>query len=96
MSVIHKQNLKKLKCYIFKKKILNLCIVYSKCSHKDEKIFKEEESIEILKILALISNLHEYQKMYNHVWRKHKPRIYYEKSRWKRNYLIEEINQNEL
>ena len=55
MSVIHKQNLKKLKCYIFKKKILNLCIVYSKCSHKDEKIFKEEESIEILKILALIN-----------------------------------------
>ena len=55
MSVIHKQNLKKLKCYIFKKENLNLCIVYSKCSHKDEKIFKEEESIEILKILALIN-----------------------------------------
>ena len=70
MSVIHIQNLKKLKYmfnnYTFKKK-LNLCIVYSKCSHKDEKIFKEEESIVILKILGLISNLHEYQKMYNHV-----------------------------
>ena len=31
------------------------------------KIFKEEESIEILKILGLITNIEEYQKIYNHV-----------------------------
>ena len=30
-------------------------------------IFKEEESIEILKILGLINNIEEYQKIYNHV-----------------------------
>ena len=40
-----------------------------------KKIFKEEESIEILKILGLINNTEEYQKIYNHVWRKHKSRI---------------------
>ena len=29
-------------------------------------IFKEEESIEILKILGLINNIEEYQKIYNY------------------------------
>ena len=52
--------------YIFKK-ILSLSIVYSKCGHEYEKIFKEEESVEILKILGLINNIEEYQKTYNHV-----------------------------
>ena len=56
------------------KKTLSLSIVYSKCGHKYEKIFKKEESIEILKVLGLINNIEEYQKVYNHVWRKHKPR----------------------
>ena len=37
-----------------------------------ENIFKEEESVEILKILGLITNIEEYQKIYNHVSRKHK------------------------
>ena len=32
-----------------------------------KKIFKEEESIEILKILYLITNKEEYQKIYNHL-----------------------------
>ena len=40
-----------------------------------KKIFKEEKSIEILKILGLINNIAEYQKIYNHAWRKHKSRI---------------------
>ena len=31
-------------------------IICSKCGNKDEKIFKKEESIEILKILGLIKN----------------------------------------
>ena len=39
------------------------------------KIFKEEESIEILKILGLINNIEEHQKIYNHAWRKQKPKI---------------------
>ena len=56
------------------KKTLSLSIVYSKCGHKYEKIFKKEESIEILKVLGLINHIEEYQKIYNHVWRKHKPR----------------------
>ena len=47
----------------------------SKCDHEHEKIFKEEESIEILKILGLINNIEEYQKMYNHAWRKYKSGI---------------------
>ena len=51
--------------YIFKK-TLNLSIVYSKCGHEYKKIFKEEQSTEILKILVLINNIKEYQKIHNH------------------------------
>ena len=36
-----------------------------------KKIFQEEESIEILKITGLVTNIEENQKKY-HVWRKHK------------------------
>ena len=52
--------------YIFKK-TLSLSIVYHKCGHEYKKIFKEEESVEILKILGFINNIEEYQKIYNHV-----------------------------
>ena len=31
-----------------------------------KKIFKEEESIEVLKTLSLIKNVEEYQKIYNY------------------------------
>ena len=31
-----------------------------------KKVFKEEESMEMLKILELINNIAEYQKIYNH------------------------------
>ena len=54
-------------------KSLSLSIVYSKCGHENEKTFKEEESIEILKILGLINNIEEYHKIYNHAWRNYKP-----------------------
>ena len=60
------ENFKKLNYHIFKK-ILSPSIVYSKCGHEYEKIFKEEESIDILKNLGLISNVEEYQKIFNHV-----------------------------
>ena len=46
----------------FLKKSLDLSIVYSKCGHEYKKIFKEEDLIEILKILILITNIEEYQK----------------------------------
>ena len=38
-------------------KTLVLSIICSKCQNEDEKMFKEEESIEILKILCLIDNI---------------------------------------
>ena len=56
-------------------KSLRISIVYSKCGHENEKKFKEEESIEILKVLGLINNIEEYQKIYNHTWRNYKPTI---------------------
>ena len=81
--------------YIFKR-TLSLSIVYSKCGHVREKIFKEEELIEISNILGLITNIEEYQKIYNHVWRKHEARVILKKIDETRNYLTEETNQNEL
>ena len=38
-------------------KTLVLSIICSKCKNEDEKLFKEEESIEILKILGIIDNI---------------------------------------
>ena len=38
-------------------KILALSIVCSKCKNEDGKIFKEEESIEILKTIGLTKNI---------------------------------------
>ena len=66
MFAINIENLKNLNITYFQK-ILSLSIVYRKCGHKYEKIFKEEESIEILGILGLINNIEVYQKIYNHV-----------------------------
>ena len=56
MFAINIENFKKLKYYIFKK-TLSISIVYSKCGHEYEKIFKEEESVEILEMLGLINNI---------------------------------------
>ena len=42
--------------YIFQKALV-LSIIWSKNKNEDEKIFKEEESIEILKILGLIKSI---------------------------------------
>ena len=60
--------------YILKKK-LGLSIVCSKCGHEYKKMFIEKEWIEILKILVLIASIEEYQKIYNHDWRKHTSRM---------------------
>ena len=51
LFVVSIENLKTLK-YAFLKKTLVLFIISSKCGNKDEKIFKEAESIEILKLLV--------------------------------------------
>ena len=84
-----------------KPKISNIChktLLLSTCIRcENEQIIKEKESIGIIKNLGLINNIEEYQKMYDHVCRRYKSR----KIRLKnidetRNYLIEEIIQNEL
>ena len=60
------ENLKKTKITYFFRKTLGLFIVYSKCDHGYQKIFKEDKSIEILKNLDLINNIEVYQKIYDH------------------------------
>ena len=45
----------KISC-IFEKTLV-FSIICSKCKNEDEKIFKEEESIEILKIFGLIDKI---------------------------------------
>ena len=47
----------KLKISYLLEKTLVLSIICSKCKNEDEKIFNEENSIEILKILSLIENV---------------------------------------
>ena len=42
--------------YLLEKR-LALSIICSKCKNEDETLFKEEKSIEILKILNLIENI---------------------------------------
>ena len=43
-------------------------VICSKCKNEDQKIFKQEESIEILKIIGLIENI---QVLWKYDWRKH-------------------------
>ena len=47
----------KLKISYLLEKTLVLSIICSKCKNEDEKIFNEENSIEILKILSLTENV---------------------------------------
>ena len=58
-------------CY----KALLLLSICNKCGIEDEKIFKAEESIEILKVIGLINDIEKYQKIYNNIWSKHKWQI---------------------
>ena len=52
------ENLKNQKYHISQeKKTLFLFTICSKCKNQDEKLFKEEESIEILKVLGLIESI---------------------------------------
>ena len=38
-------------------KNISLSIIFIKCKNEDEKVFKEEESNEIIKFLGLINNI---------------------------------------
>ena len=38
-------------------------VICSKCKNEHEKIFKEEESTEILKIIGLINSIEKYQNI---------------------------------
>ena len=67
LFVLNIKNLKTLKYYRFskkkkKKKISFFYYLQYKCDSKEEKIFKEAESINISKILDLINNIEKYQK----------------------------------
>ena len=44
-------------------KILVLSKICSKCKNRDEKTFKQEESIEIFKIIGLTNNKEGFQKI---------------------------------
>ena len=67
MFQINIENLKTLKYHIFLKTTIDLSIANSNCGNECKKILKEEESIEILKFIGLITNIEVYQKIYNHV-----------------------------
>ena len=45
---------------MYQKKTLSLSIIYRKCDHEYEKIFKEEKSSKILKIVSLNTSVREY------------------------------------
>ena len=74
--------------------MLFLSIICSKCGSKDEKIFKEKESIKILHFLNLISNIEQCQKNMTEKNMGQKFRL--KEIDRKRNYFSEEKNPNEL
>ena len=79
--------------YIFEKTLL-FSIICSKFGSKDEKVFKEEESIEILKSLDLINDIEKYQNNMSEENISQEFRL--GEIDEKRNYFTEEIKQNEL
>ena len=102
LSVKSIKNLKSRKYNIFVIKHYFFSIS-NNCGIEDEKIFKEEESIEILKIIGLITNIQEHQRIYKSI-RKYiiiseenlSQEFRLENIGKTRSYLIEEINQNQL
>ena len=91
MLAVSIENLRKTKisCILFKK-TLSRSIVYRNCGQEYEKIFKEREWIEILKIFGLINNKYKCQNIYNHVSKKNESIIRTGKIENIRNYLIKE------
>ena len=68
-------------------------IICSKCKNDDEKLFKEEESIKVLKILGFIEIFNYFKNIFEEYISQEFRLKNMDKTR---NYLIEEINQNEL
>ena len=66
MFAMNIENLKTLKYHIFLKKQIFLLFTVS-VAMNIKKIFKKEDSFEILKVLGLITIIEKYQKLYNHV-----------------------------
>ena len=87
---------KKAKILYISFKKLHLSIVYSKCGHEYKKIFKEEEPVEVLKILGLIANIEKYQKNIIMSEKNISQEFRLKNLDKTTNCLIEEINQNEL
>ena len=81
MFVVNIENLKISNYVIFSKKheLFPLLVVSVVTNIKN--FNREKESIKILKAFRSITNLEEYQKIYNDVCRKHKPSIQIEKYR---------------
>ena len=67
MFAVNIENLKELKYDTFLKKHWLFLLFTVNVVMNTKKIFKEEDSFEILKIFGLITNIEEYQKIYNHV-----------------------------
>ena len=65
MFAINIENLKELNYIFLKIHLVFLLFTISAVMNMTKK-FKEKESIGILKILGLIDNTEEYQKIYNH------------------------------
>ena len=62
LSVVSIENIKPLKYHMFFiKHYYVLSVIRDNWGSNDEKLFKEEESTEILEILGLIDNMEEYQ-----------------------------------
>ena len=61
LFAVNIESLKTLKYPIFFKKKVAVSIICYKCGNEDKKISKEEESVDISKIIDLIRNMEEYQ-----------------------------------
>ena len=92
LFVVSVENLKILKCDAFSKNI-SFFIIYNQYENRDEKMFKEEESIETLKVLALFC-LFNYFK--NTVEENISQEFILKDRDEIRNYFLKEIEQNEL
>ena len=71
LSAINIEKSKNSKILYIAYKTLVLSITCDSCSGKEEKMIKEEELVEILKVLGSVRNIEEYQINTKFGWRKH-------------------------
>ena len=87
-------------------KILVFSIIFDKCGNNNEKVFKEEESIEIIKSFGLINNMNDWYILCQmniqlfsrkHIVEENITQEFILKNKdEKRSYFITEINQHNL